>query len=113
MTEATRPQAETDSKEPYSEHTPAMRQYLILRDKHPGVMLRVSDSGRAAAKAGLTRCLPALNNPRLKARGCLAEQDVALKPAISRTFAWLQTPRQAFLVNFGTIFPKFHAFLGI
>ena len=32
MTEATRPQAETDSKEPYSEHTPAMRQYLILRD---------------------------------------------------------------------------------
>ena len=45
MTEATRPQAETDSKEPYSEHTPAMRQYLILRDKHPGVMLlyRIGD----------------------------------------------------------------------
>ncbi|WP_288657522.1 hypothetical protein, partial [uncultured Duodenibacillus sp.] len=86
---------------------------FTVSEKFSGVMLRISDSGRAAAKAGLTRCLPTLNNPRLKARGCLAGQDVALKPAISRTFAWLQTPRQAFSVNFGTIFPKFHAFLGI
>lgn len=30
---------------PYSDHTPAMRQYLMLRDEHPGVMLlyRIGD----------------------------------------------------------------------
>ncbi len=40
MTDTTQPQTGgTGSVDPYAGHTPIMRQYLMLKDQHPGVML--------------------------------------------------------------------------
>lgn len=39
MTETNRRQQEAAAEDPYAGHTPIMRQYLMLKDKHPGVLL--------------------------------------------------------------------------